>query len=195
MPFDWATEATRGGVTAAAALLASFFGAKWAESRKLEARFEKLDRIREEVREVTRIQEDIKRQLQGGEWNRQTLWRQRLDAYTQLLRTSADYLDRCHSVRAMIGTDNSEMLHSASVELQRLRADTFKAVTVVEIFGDAAILDVLSSFFARMRKETAVGNSPTSVGMLTNEIGALGELQTAFVTAARNQLKGSLDQL
>jgi hypothetical protein len=95
----------------------------------------------------------------------------------------------------MIGTEDGEGLRAASAELQRLRADTFKAVTVVEIFGDAAILGVLSSFFARMRKETPVGNSPTSVGMLTNEIGALGELQTAFVSAARGQLKGSLDQL
>jgi len=194
MLFDWATEVTRAGITAAAALLASFFGAKWAESRKLQARFEKLDHIREEVREVTRIQEDIKRQLQSGEWNRQTLWRQRLDAYTELLRTSTDYLDRCHSLRAMIGTEDSEGLRAASIELHRLRADTFKAVTVVEIFGDAAILDVLSSFFARMRKETPAGSSSTSVGMLTNEIGALGELQTAFVAAARKQLKSSLDQ-
>lgn len=194
MPFDLVTEATRAGVTTAAALIASFFGAKWAESRKLQARFEKLDHIREEVREVTRIQEDIKRQLQSGEWNRQTLWRQRLDAYTQLLRASTDYLDRCHSLRAMIGTEDGEGFHAESVELQRLRADTFKAVTVVEIFGDAAILDVLSRFFARMRKEAPASDFSTSVGMLTNEIEALGELQTAFVAAARRQLKSCLDR-
>jgi len=194
MPFDLVTEVVRVGVTAAAALIASFFGAKWAESRKLQARFEKLDYIREEIREVTRVQEDIKRQLQSGEWNRQTLWRQRLDAYTQLLRASTDYLDRCHSLRTKIGTEDGEGLRAASEELQRLRAETFKAVTVVEIFGDAEILDVLSRFFARMRKDPPAGNFSTSVGTLTNEIGALGELQTAFVAAARRQLKSMLDQ-
>jgi hypothetical protein len=64
MPFDWATEVTRVSLTAARRALFFVLWAKWAESRKLQARFEKLDRIREEVRDVTRIQEDIKRQLQ-----------------------------------------------------------------------------------------------------------------------------------
>src|ERR1700757_2794652 len=99
MPTDWAAEIGRAGITAAAALLASFLGAKWAESRKLQGRFEKLDRIREERGEITRVQEEIKRQLQAGEWDRQTLWKQRLDSYTQVLRVSTDYLDRCYVVR------------------------------------------------------------------------------------------------
>ena len=90
---NWIAELTRAGITSGVALIASYFGAKWAESRKLKARFEKLDQIREEMREVTRVQEDIKRQLQSGEWNRQTLWKQRLESYTELFRLSTDYLD------------------------------------------------------------------------------------------------------
>jgi hypothetical protein len=96
---DWPNELIRSMITAVTALTASFFGAKWAESRKLQARFEKLDHIREEMREVTRVQEQIKRQLQVGEWNRQTLWKQRLESYTQLLRTSTDFMDCCYALR------------------------------------------------------------------------------------------------
>jgi hypothetical protein len=193
MPLDWASELAHAGITAAAALLSSFFGAKWAESRKLQARFEKLDKIREEVREVTRIQEDIKRQLQSGEWNRQTLWRQRLEAYTQLLRTSTDLLDRCHALRNRIAAESPETqeVRAQSLELQKCRAETFKAVTVVEIFGDAAILEALSRFFLRMQ---TTRSEDTSTETLAAEIDAVGELQTAFVAAARTQLKSALDQ-
>lgn len=173
-------ELAHAGITAAAALLASYVGAKWAESRKLQARFEKLDHIREEMREVTRVQEDIKRQLQGGEWNRQTLWRQRLEAYTQLLRVSTDYLGLCYTA-----PENSD-------ELRKLRADTFKAMTVVEIFADDEVLKALRQFFASSAAATGQdgGASPASPA---GEIEALRQLQTLFIAAAREQLKSAIE--
>ena len=195
MALDWVAEATRAGITAAAALLASFLGAKWAESRKLEARFEKLDRIREEMREVTRVQEDIKRQLQGGEWNRQTLWKQRLDSYTQLLRVSTDYLDRCYVMRSLLASGSSSPtdVRLNGDELHRLRADTFKSVTVVEIFGEAEVLKTLKHFFESTRESTTGVEAGTSVASISREIEALRELQASFVAAAREQLKGTIE--
>ena len=196
MALDWTAEIARTGLTAGAALLASFLGAKWAESRKLQARFEKLDRIREEMREVTRVQEEIKRQLQGGEWNRQTLWKQRLDSYTQLLRVSTDYLDRCYAVRSSLrsaGASQSD-LHASSDELHRLRADTFKALTVVEIFCDADILTTLRAFFESTREPADDKQGGTiAAATVSREIDALRELQVSFVAAARRQLQGSIE--
>lgn len=197
MTLDWTVEIAHTGLTAGAALLASFLGAKWAESRKLQARFEKLDKIREEMREVTRVQEEIKRQLQGGEWNRQTLWKQRLDSYTQLLRVSTDYLDRCYAVRSSLrsasGSQND--LHANGDELHRLRAETFKALTVVEIFCDADVLTALRRFFESTREpaDDRQGGA-ISIASISREIDALLELQASFVAAARGQLKGSIEQ-
>lgn len=196
MALDWTAELARTGLTAAAALLASFLGAKWAESRKLQARFEKLDKIREEMREVTRVQEEIKRQLQGGEWNRQTLWKQRLDSYTQLLRVSTDYLDRCYAVRSSLrsAAPSQSDLRASGDELHRLRAETFKALTVVEIFCDGDVLTTLRGFFESTREpvDDKQGGS-ISVASISREIDALRELQVSFVAAARGQLKGSID--
>jgi len=196
MALDWSAELAHAGLTTLAALLASFVGAKWAESRKLQARFEKLDRIREEMREVTRVQEEIKRQLQGGEWNRQTLWKQRLDSYTQLLRVSTDYLDRCYAVRSSLismETCQSDEFQ-IGVEFHRLRAETFKAVTVVEIFADTEVLGTLRRFFESTRDPAL---STPSIGLcvksISREIDALCELQTRFVAAARDQLKGGIE--
>jgi hypothetical protein len=175
---DLVAELARAGITAGVALFASFFGAKWAESRRLQARFEKIDQIREEMRQVTRIQEDIKRQLQGGEWNRQALWKQRLESYTELLRVTTDYLERCHAVRLL-----ADGASGGDVELHRVRTDMYKALSVVEIFGNAKVLATLKHFFARM------GSAET----LSGEIEAIRELQTSFVVAAREQLKGELE--
>jgi hypothetical protein len=193
MALDWASELTHSSITAIVALLASFFGAKWAESRKLQARFEKLDHIREEMREVTRVQEQIKRQLQGGEWNRQTLWKQRLDAYTQLLRTGTDFLDRCYGLLNRMNGEagDGQELRTQLTELQKARAEMFKAVTVVEIFGDPAILDALRAFFLDMQ-ETRGGE--TSAENVSQEIAAVAQLQTVFVEAARSQLNSVLNQ-
>ncbi len=196
MALDWTAEIAHAGLTAGAALLASFVGAKWAESRKLQARFEKLDQIRDEMREVTRVQEEIKRQLQGGEWNRQTLWKQRLDSYTQLLRVSTDYLDRCYAVRSSLRSAAASQgaSHANGEELHRLRADTFKAITVVEIFCDANILTTLRSFFESTREPANhLHASDITVSAISREIDALRELQTAFVAAAREQLKGGIE--
>lgn len=182
MALDWATELAHAGVTSLAALLASFVGAKWAESRKLQARFEKLDRIREEVREVTRVQEEIKRQLQGGEWNRQTLWKQRLDSYTQLLQVSTDYLDRCYVVRSLLTSgvpSNSDQLKNSD-EVHRLRSDTFKAVTVVEIFADAEVLVTLRRFFESTRDSALdIHGSGLSVSSVSREIDAFANCRPA----------------
>jgi hypothetical protein len=193
---DWVGEVTRAGVTAGAALVASFLGAKWAESRKIQARFEKLDRIREEMREVTRVQEEIKRQLQSGEWNRQTLWKQRLDSYTELLRVSTDYLDRCYVTRSQIAHSGSNRDNATpgSDELHRLRAETFKAVTVVEIFGDSEVLSALKQFFESTSEPAPDLGAGASVDSISREIEALRTLQTTFVAAARAQLKGTIDR-
>jgi len=192
MALDLPAEAARALITAVTALGASFFGAKWAESRKLQARLEKLDHIREEVREVTRVQEDIKRQLQGGEWNRQTLWRQRLEAYTRLLGATSDYLDRCFELQGLLQEGKAAAMEARSADLARLRADTFKAATVVEIFADDAVIEVLRGFFQRMSAPTA--GSSGSMAALSHEIEVLGDLQKNFVAAARAQLKGTLDE-
>jgi hypothetical protein len=195
MSVDWAAEIIRAGITSGVALIASFFGAKWAESRKLQARFEKLDHIREEMREVTRVQEDIKQGLQGGEWNRQTLWKQRLDSYTQLLRVSTDYLDCCYAVRSLLALTSvpGDDLHTNSIQLHRLRAETFKAVTVVEIFGNHDVLDTLRGFFESSRQPATDARSHLSPASLSREIYAIRELQASFVAAAREQLKGGIE--
>ncbi len=195
MTLDWTAEIAHTGLTACAALLASFLGAKWAESRKLQARFEKLDKIREEMREVTRVQEEIKRQLQGGEWNRQTLWKQRFDSYTQLLRVSTDYLDRCYAVRSSLRSapPSQSDLEAKGDELHRLRAETFKALTVVEIFCDTNVLTALRRFFESTREPADDRQGDLSIASISREIDGLLELQTSFVAAARGQLKGSIE--
>lgn len=191
---DWIAELTRAAITSGAALIASYFGAKWAESRKLQARFEKLDKIREEMREVTRVQEEIKRQLQGGEWNRQTLWKQQLESYTELLRLTTDYLDGCYGLRSSLssGSAPSSDLETRNAQLRRTRADTFKAVSVVEIFGNSEVLAALKRFF-QIIGEAQDGHNAESVNSLSHEIQAIRELQTSFVAAAREQLRGSID--
>ena len=195
MSVDWAAEIIRAIITSGVALIASFFGAKWAESRKLQARFEKLDQIREEMREVTRVQEVIKQQLQGGEWNRQTLWEQRLDSYTNLLRFSTDYLDCCYVVRSLLASSTASAgdLQTNSIQLHRLRAETFKAVTVVEIFGNRNVLETLRRFFESSRLPAGDAHSQISPASLSREIDAICELQASFVAAAREQLKDGLE--
>lgn len=191
---DWTTQIAQTGITSLAALIASYFGAKWAESRKLQARFEKLDQIREEMREVTRVQEEIKRQLQTSEWNRQTLWRQRFDSYTELLRASTDYLNECHALHSLLssGDSRSGQIDASGAELRRIRAATFKAMLVVEIFGNEKVLATLKRFFAAAGEKQS-RQPGESAAALSREIEAIRELQTFFVAAAREQLKGGID--
>src|SRR5581483_5295540 len=131
----------------------------------------------------------------GGEWNRQTLWRQRLEAYTQLLRVSTDYLDRCCLLRSEINSDSlgaSDHTVSSS-ELSHLRAETFKALTVVEIFCDDQILSALKKYVRRVQNPEENSNA-LRVDAISKEIDALLGLQAEFVIAARAQLKSSLDE-
>ena len=103
----------------------------WVERRKavagLEARAEKLNEILNEVRAV----KDVETRFAGKEWNRQSLWQEKRDAYAKLFVAS-------HAVMNMLyqKDDNPEVWNQFSL------ADSY-----ARLFASKSCSDALDSFW------------------------------------------------
>jgi hypothetical protein len=160
----------------------------------IKARDERLDKILKEVEAVTRTQEQIKSELSGDLWQRQTVWNQKKELYGELLKTANGLLDKFVSLRREREihdkAQNGEVKEAAARqvsglldELLQLKPAFINAHMLALIFTNDECIAALSTFTAR-----PPFGYPITLERITAECEATRRLVSGLVTAAKKDL-------
>jgi hypothetical protein len=130
---NWSLEFLKVLLAAAGGAIGALVGL-WAERRKviagIEARGQELDKILKEVR----LTQEIQIKMAGGEWDRQSLWRERRDSYAKLI---------------VAGEAVMNMLYAGRDHEQSKWSDLSLADSYARIFCNKACVKALNEFWKK----------------------------------------------